>query len=262
MYIIRCRRFMTKNDNELKIIGGRKMFCNKCGGQMADDAKFCTKCGQPVGESVQGTIAQPVVQQATPQGTVIIQKSGGGAFQKIMMVFILLIFLVIMFVVLSFYMDNKNEKALQKQQDQLAAQAQEDWNELWLNYEQYQGTWTVERVFVDGEWQSYDSFWGELAGAYMDFRNYYYFGNDTDYNTATTVQFTSSGFDLTNIGLGSYDLKNFVYSTTTFDEDIFTNEAQGIQIKWRNVMPEPYLEIYQRADNGEWIGAYILEKSY
>lgn len=241
------------------------MFCNKCGNQIADDVKFCVKCGQPVGQAVQNGNApapqpQNAAQGSVPQGTVIVQNSGGGVFQKVMLVFICIIFLVIMFVVVSFYMENKKDKDIQQQQMNLAAQAQADREQLMLHYESYQGSWEIESAYIDGEWKSYNSF-GEIAGAILDWRNLYYYGNDTNYGAATTIEFTSNSIDMTNVGLGVYSLDYFVYSQTMYGEDVFTNETQGIKIQWKNSSPKSYLLISELNSNGEWVGICTCQKA-
>lgn len=233
------------------------MYCNKCGNEIPDNVKFCVKCGNPTSDE------QPVsAETGVQKGTVIVQASGG-VFQKVMLLIICAVFLVIMFVVVSFYMENKQEKTELAQQNEIALRNQEvqqkqqakeqEQNELKIAYyESNRGSWKVDSAYVNGEWEADYNFWGEAIGDFMDFRNLYEFGNDTNYGAGTYIELNADSIDMSAIGWGIYSLDGFSFELDEFGKAVFTNENEGLQLYFTTFQDEPYLRVSQWTDNG-WL---------
>lgn len=225
------------------------MFCNKCGKQIADDAKYCGKCGHPtaLADNIQANAPMNSIQQ-TP---VIVKKGSSGAVQIVLLTLILIVFIVILLTILSMSKANSKSTVNQSRQNFLAERERIAKEQLILNYETYQGSWKVTEAMVNGKWTVFSGL-SEIVGTIADLGFKYYFDADTNFGAPTTIYLNSDSVDLTCIGLGVYSIENFVYNQSIYGSDDFTNESQGIKLSWIKGESEPYLLVSILASDGKW----------
>uniref|UniRef100_UPI004057911E zinc-ribbon domain-containing protein n=1 Tax=Acetatifactor sp. TaxID=1872090 RepID=UPI004057911E len=251
------------------------MFCEQCGFEIKETDKFCEKCGHAISSDsvadATGVQATEPIQQNPQQvyyGTqtqVVEQnpKKGFNFFHFFVGASILIFGIAFIVIAMSFM---KQMQAGQPTAEQMQAQADAQAEAEAANaaavqeqqlfngiYSLYCRSYELEQVRTNGRWEAYNTL-GEVAGAILDFRNYYEFGSQTQTYTAPSITLSMESIDLTALELGVHSISEFYYEEIS-GMDFFIDDVHGFAI----FSDGTYLYIGFLNAEGAWQGEYAFQ---